>query len=77
MGVFLVHIIEEEVEMKVKNWLVGMLLLVLVVLGACASEEGVAGADEVIKIGTLNFIEHESLTAAEEGFIKHLLIMVM
>src|SRR5699024_5114882 len=58
--------------MKVKNWLVGMLLLVLVVLGACASEEGVAGADEVIKIGTLNFIEHESLAAAEEGFYKAL-----
>jgi len=72
VGVFLVHIIEEEVEMKVKNWLVGMLLLVLVVLGACASEEGVAGADEVIKIGTLNFIEHESLAAAEEGFYKAL-----
>lgn len=72
-GCFLiVHIIEEKIEMKIKKWLVGILMVVLVVLGACTSEEGVAEVDEVIKIGTLNFIEHESLAAAEEGFYQAL-----
>lgn len=58
--------------MKVKKWLVSLLMAILIVLGACASKEGEAGADDVIKIGTLNFIDHESLAAAEEGFYKAL-----
>ena len=58
--------------MKRNKWVVGTLMAVLIVLGACSSNEGVAGSDEKIKIGTLNFIEHESLTAAEEGFYQAL-----
>ena len=54
-----------------KKWLVRLLIVSVVVLGACGSE-GAEDADEGIKIGTLNFIDHESLTAAEEGFYQAL-----
>ena len=58
--------------MKVKKWLVSTLLIALIILGACSSKEGVAETNKKIKIGTLNFIEHESLAAAEEGFYQAL-----
>ena len=58
--------------MKVKKWLVSLLMGSVILLGACSSNEGTADTDEVIKIGTLNFIEHESLSAAEAGFYQAL-----
>lgn len=60
--------------MKMKKWLVSIILVVLVVLGACATEDGgnVEGSEGPIKIGTLRQIDHESLTAAEEGFYQAL-----
>lgn len=60
---------KEGIEMK--KWLIRLLLLSLVVLGACNSEEA-GSAEGALKIGTLNFIDHESLTAAEEGFYQAL-----
>lgn len=56
--------------MKMRKWLLGILAVVVIVLGACGNgEEGNDEASEdVINIGTLRQIDHESLTAAEEGF---------
>lgn len=67
--------------MKMKKWLISALMIGTVLLGACsdnsnndedsAANNGEATA-ETIKVGTLSFIEHESLNAAEEGFYEAL-----
>jgi len=62
--------IEREIKMK-KKWLVSLLAVVVVVLGACASGEEASG-DDPINIGTLQNIDHASMTAAEDGFYQAL-----
>lgn len=60
--------------MKIRKWSLGLLAVLLVVLGACGNggEEGVGESGEIINIGTLRQIDHESLAAAEEGFYEAL-----
>lgn len=60
--------------MNMKKWLLSLLAVVVIVLGACGNgEEGNGAASEdVINIGTLRQIDHESLAAAEEGFYEAL-----
>lgn len=61
--------------MKMKKWVVSLLAIAVVVLGACGNGEGneeTAGSGDVINIGTLRQIDHESLAAAEEGFYEAL-----
>lgn len=58
--------------MKMRKWVVSLLAVVTIVLGACGNSEDGGTAGDVINIGTLRQIDHESLTAAEEGFYKAL-----
>lgn len=64
--------IEEEKKMNMKKWLSTILMVGVLVLGACASGESATEEDGPIKIGTLNYIDHESLSAAEKGFYQAL-----
>lgn len=41
-------------------------------LVACGSNDGVANDGETIKIGILQYMEHNSLTAAKDGFVDEL-----
>jgi putative ABC transport system substrate-binding protein len=60
--------------MKMKKWILSVLTIAVVVLAACGNGEEANGetSGDVINIGTLRQIDHESLTAAEEGFYEAL-----
>ncbi len=64
-----------------KNWIKKLAGLVAVstlglILAACGNDEGTTGdngsGEEVVKIGILQFMEHDSLSAAREGFVSEL-----
>lgn len=54
-----------------KRWLVSILAAIVIVLGACASSAENNNGD-TIHIGTLQNIDHASMTATEEGFLQAL-----
>lgn len=61
--------------MKKRNWLLSAIAGAAVLLGACGSNAAGSEATdeaEVLNVGVLTFIDHESLTAAENGFIDAL-----
>lgn len=43
-----------------------------ITLAACGSEETAASGEETTSVGILQFMEHNSLTAAKDGFVKEL-----
>ena len=63
-----------------KNWMKKLLSVAAVstlglILAACGNDSDTAGGDsdqEVVKIGILQFMEHNSLNAARAGFVKEL-----
>lgn len=58
--------------MKMRKWLAsGLAVVAAVVLAACGADAG-DGEGETLNVGVLTFIDHESLTAASDGFIDAL-----
>lgn len=46
--------------------------LVGIGLAACGNEETAASGEETVNVGILQYMEHNSLNAAQEGFVKEL-----